>query len=68
MISQGSAVHTHVSSILCLSAQGWYFAHCTLSIIVCELNLTQCGKEVYLNFHYNLKLAFHFPEGEKDYK
>jgi hypothetical protein len=29
----------------------------------CECDLTQCGKQVHLNSHYNFKLSF--PEGGK---
>ena len=43
-------------------------AQSMLLIIVCEFNLTPCGKPVYLNVRYNLKLAFHLPEGQKDDK
>ena len=37
-----------------------------LLVIDCEFNLPPCGKQVNLNFHYNLELAFHLLEEEKD--
>ena len=39
-----------------------------LLVIDCEFNLPPCGKQVNLNFHYNLELAFHLLEEEKDDK